>query len=58
MDRTTAFLEIPRCGRHAEPIADRVRHFREFIEAPAPAEIALQAARCMDCGIPDRKSVV
>ena len=52
MDRTTAFLEIPRCGPRAEPVADRVRHFREFIEAAAPQEIALQAARCMDCGIP------
>ena len=52
MDRPTAFLQIPRCGPRAEPIADRVRHFREFIDMPAPQEVALQAARCMDCGIP------
>ena len=52
MERITAFLEIPRCGPRAEPAAERVHHFREFIEAPDPAEIAIQAARCMDCGIP------
>jgi len=52
MDRITAFMEIPRSKPRAEPVADRVHHFREFIEAPAPSEIALQAARCMDCGIP------
>ena len=52
MDRATAFLNIPRCGRSAEPVAERVQHFHEFVAAPAPAEIARQAARCMDCGIP------
>jgi glutamate synthase (NADPH/NADH) small chain len=52
MDRVTAFLEIPRRGRRAAPVAERVRHFDEFIEQPEPSELKLQAARCMDCGIP------
>ena len=52
MDRITAFLDIPRRGPRAEAAAERVHHFHEFLEAPSAAEIALQAARCMDCGIP------
>jgi len=47
-----AFLEIPRCGRSVQPVPERVRHFDEFVDAPAPGEIARQATRCMDCGIP------
>jgi len=52
MNRITAFLEIPRSQARAEPAAERVRHFHEFTQAPDQAEIASQAARCMDCGIP------
>ncbi|MGZ5850406.1 MAG: glutamate synthase subunit beta, partial [Methyloceanibacter sp.] len=35
-----------------EPVADRIRHYREFLLPVSEAEIVRQAARCMDCGIP------
>jgi len=52
MGKITGFLEIDREDRHYEPAADRVRHYREFVIPPSEADLTLQAARCMDCGIP------
>ncbi len=52
MGKVTGFLEIERQDAAYEPAADRVRHFKEFVIVPDEAEIARQAARCMDCGIP------
>jgi len=52
MGKITGFLEIDRQDRTYEPAADRVRHFREFVIPASEAEMAKQAARCMDCGIP------
>ena len=52
MGKITGFLEIERQDRSYEPASDRVRHFKEFVIPPNDAEIARQAARCMDCGIP------
>ncbi len=52
MGKVTGFLEIERQDAAYEPAADRVRHFKEFVIVPDAAEIARQAARCMDCGIP------
>jgi glutamate synthase (NADPH/NADH) small chain len=52
MGKITGFLEIEREDRAYEPASDRIRHWREFVIAPSEAEIARQAARCMDCGIP------
>jgi len=52
MGKVTGFLEIERQEQAYEPAADRVRHFKEFVIAPSDADVAKQAARCMDCGIP------
>ena len=52
MGKITGFLEIDREDPAYEPASDRIRHYREFIIPPGDAEIARQAARCMDCGIP------
>ena len=52
MGKPTGFLEIKRHDRRYAPAGDRVKHWDEFIERPQPAEVATQAARCMDCGIP------
>ncbi len=52
MGKPTGFLEIPRRDRTYQPVADRIRHFREFVIPLAPPEVAEQGARCMDCGIP------
>ena len=52
MGKITGFLEIDRRDRAYEPAADRIRHYREFVVPLSEAEVAGQAARCMDCGIP------
>ena len=52
MGKVTGFLEIDRQVQTYQPAADRVRHFREFTIPMSDTEVAKQAARCMDCGIP------
>ncbi|MFZ1109658.1 MAG: glutamate synthase subunit beta [Rhodomicrobium sp.] len=52
MGKITGFLEIERADRDYTPIAERTRHFREFVLPPTSEEVSRQAARCMDCGIP------
>ena len=52
MTNPAGFLEIPRQDRASRPVAERLRHWREFAEPLPEAELARQAARCMDCGIP------
>ena len=52
MGKVTGFLEIDRQTQTYQPAADRVRHFREFTIPMSDTEVAKQAARCMDCGIP------
>jgi glutamate synthase (NADPH/NADH) small chain len=52
MGKPTGFLEIERRDRGAAPATERLRHWHEFVEDPATAEVSRQAARCMDCGIP------
>ena len=52
MGNPTAFLELDRKGRSAEPPPERVTHWREFVVDPGSQEVRAQASRCMDCGIP------
>ncbi len=52
MGKITGFLEIEREDRDYAPVAERTRHFREFVLPPAEEDTRRQAARCMDCGIP------
>jgi len=52
MGKITGFLEIERAERPAEKPEARINNYKEFVNnLPAP-EVAKQAARCMDCGIP------
>jgi len=52
MGKITGFLEHERQDRgYADP-KERVRHYKEFIVPHPEPAIKLQAARCMDCGIP------
>jgi glutamate synthase (NADPH/NADH) small chain len=52
MGKVRGFLEIERHEHQKRPVAERLSDWREF-ELPVPdAELAEQAARCMDCGIP------
>jgi glutamate synthase (NADPH/NADH) small chain len=52
MGKITGFLEFEREERDYEPVADRIKHWREFVLPLAEEENRKQAARCMDCGIP------
>jgi glutamate synthase (NADPH) small chain len=52
MGKVTGFLEIDRQTAKYQPASDRIRHFREFTLPMSDPEVAKQAARCMDCGIP------
>ena len=52
MGKVTGFLEIDRHDRKYEPVAERIKHYREFVLRLPEAEARAQAARCMDCGVP------
>jgi len=52
MGKITGFLEIEREERDYAPVAERTRHFREFVLPPTSEDVSRQAARCMDCGVP------
>jgi len=52
MGKITGFLELQRVQEVAEPVADRVHHYREFILTLSDDAASKQGARCMDCGIP------
>ena len=47
-----AFLDIGRKDPGYRPVAERVRDWREVEAHLSDEELAKQAARCMDCGIP------
>jgi glutamate synthase (NADPH/NADH) small chain len=52
MGKPTGFLEIERHDRAYEKADMRVKTWNEFVKPLPYAEVARQAARCMDCGIP------
>src|SRR4249920_3987273 len=52
MGKVTGFLEIEREDRDYQPVADRIKHWHEFVLPLPEKEIRDQAARCMDCGVP------
>jgi glutamate synthase (NADPH/NADH) small chain len=52
MGKPTGFLEIKRHDRTYEPVAERLKTWREFVRPLPEGDLRSQAARCMDCGIP------
>jgi glutamate synthase (NADPH/NADH) small chain len=52
MTNPTGFLEIERRDRPYRPVPERVKDWIEFTLPLAPQEVARQAERCMDCGVP------
>ena len=52
MGKVTGFLEIERQDRKYEPVAERIKHWHEFVKPLPEQELREQAARCMDCGVP------
>jgi glutamate synthase (NADPH/NADH) small chain len=52
MGKVTGFLEIERDDRDYQPVAERIKHWHEFVLPLAEDDVRKQAARCMDCGVP------
>jgi glutamate synthase (NADPH/NADH) small chain len=52
MGKITGFLEIERHDRGYDKPEKRLENYREFVHPLPYTEVAQQAARCMDCGIP------
>lgn len=52
MGKVTGFLEYGRVSQSYKPVAERVKHYREFAIGLSEEDANTQAARCMDCGIP------
>ena len=52
MGKPTGFLEIERNDRVYAPVAERLKHYREFVQPLPEDELKRQGARCMDCGVP------
>jgi glutamate synthase (NADPH/NADH) small chain len=52
MGKITGFMEFERADRGYEPVAERVKHWREFVRPLPKKDVQTQASRCMDCGIP------
>jgi glutamate synthase (NADPH/NADH) small chain len=50
--KETGFLEIDRQDSGYSPVAERLKHWREFVLPHQEGELKGQAARCMNCGIP------
>jgi len=50
--KPTGFLEIKRQKWPARPVADRLRDWKEVYLPYSQQDLAQQAARCMDCGVP------
>ena len=52
MGKVTGFLEYERQGPAYRAVPVRLRDWHEVYEAQSDQDVATQAARCMDCGIP------
>ena len=52
MGEPTGFLEIPRRATPSRPPLERIRDWREDHPHLTEAQLADQASRCMDCGVP------
>jgi glutamate synthase (NADPH/NADH) small chain len=52
MGKITGFLEYERLEEGYEPVAKRVKNYKEFIVSLNDEQSKVQAARCMDCGTP------
>ena len=52
MGQITGFMEFERLEEGYKPVAERVKHYKEFVIGLDDAKAKVQAARCMDCGTP------
>ena len=52
MGKVTGFMEFERLEEGYQPVAERLKNYREFVIGLDDAQARQQAARCMDCGTP------
>ena len=52
MGKVTGFMEYERIEEGYKPVAERLKHYKEFVVGLDDAHAKVQAARCMDCGTP------
>lgn len=52
MGKVTGFIEIDRQDRTYKPVGERTLNYKEFVVDLEDQDLQLQAARCMDCGVP------
>jgi glutamate synthase (NADPH/NADH) small chain len=52
MGKVTGFLEFERIEEGYESVPKRLKNYKEFVIGLQPDQAKIQAARCMDCGIP------
>jgi len=52
MGEARGFMKYERQISGKEPVADRLKHYNEFLTILPQEEMTKQGARCMDCGVP------
>ncbi|MFH1618720.1 MAG: glutamate synthase subunit beta [bacterium] len=52
MGKPSGFMEYPRKTAPYRPVSKRVKDYKDVAGSLSREEIAVQAARCMDCGVP------
>ncbi|MBK6868445.1 MAG: glutamate synthase subunit beta [Burkholderiales bacterium] len=52
MGKVTGFMEFERIEEGYAPVAERVKHHKEFVIGLDDQQAKRQGARCMDCGTP------
>ncbi len=52
MGKITGFMEFERVEEGYKPVTERLKNYKEFVIGLDEANAKVQAARCMDCGIP------
>ncbi len=52
MGKPTGFMNFERCGNEAAQPLERIKNYNEFHQPLTDEQRKLQAARCMDCGVP------
>lgn len=52
MGKVTGFMEYERLEEGYEPVAKRVKNYKEFVIGLSDEQAKVQGARCMDCGTP------
>lgn len=52
MGKPTGFKEYNRVLPDKTPVAERIQHYREFVQRYSNEQLTQQSSRCMDCGVP------